>query len=165
MAQWPFHFLSFFLSFFVVGGTWAADHLLLRTELKAAVFWIIHFLKRSTLLETFGRGLKAYLGSWRSVTFSHNRAKIVMDPPERRGYGSYLRMSVCVASSFNFSLFPSNAKTLSYTQRSASYHLYHYPAWHRDWLLPYHMADWILCAAGGFAGGFLCSICTLCPAV
>lgn len=101
----------------------------------------------------------------KSVTFSHNRAKIVMDPPERRGYGSYLRMSVCVASSFNFSLFPSNAKTLSYTQRSASYHLYHYPAWHRDWLLPYHMADWILCAAGGFAGGFLCSVCTLCPAV
>lgn len=84
-----------------------------------------------------------------------------MDPPERRGYGSYLSMSVCVASSFNFSLFPSNAKTLSYTQRSASYHLYHYPAWHRDWLLPYHMADWILCAAGGFAGGFLCSVCTL----
>lgn len=76
-----------------------------------------------------------------------------------------LSMSVCVASSFNFSLFPSNAKTLSYTQRSASYHLYHYPAWHRDWLLPYHTADWILCAAGGFAGGFLCSVCTLCPAV
>ncbi len=147
--QWHSDHFIFFLSFF---WEWRRDHLFLRTKLKAAVFWIIHFSNCNTLLETFGLALKAYLMRWSRASFPYSQGKIVMDP-QRNEYGSYL---YCSASLFLLTwVFP----PLNNKKKSAYGLILSFPPtimcngsdWHRDCPLPYHMGDCIL-----HTGSFFC---------
>lgn len=120
---------------FFVRVSW--DHLFLRTKLKEAKFWIIHFSNCGTLSETFG--IKAYLRSPSIVPFLLQPGEDSSGSLEKHKNTSVIYISV------SHSL---QCKDLLLSQVCNDYHLHicSRPDWHTDCPLPYHMGDCILAA-------------------